>query len=112
MAAPFVFKCTAKDGRTVRLERDRYDGHVLSDHPDLGVDYLSPANEIQRALEQADKIQPGNTGQRLHYVGPPATPNSLSATFGSPRKARRFHVIVQIEPANCGHVVTAYSTTV
>lgn len=100
------FEKAAKDGRLIRLMKDRYDDHVLKEHPDLLRDFEYPASEILKALETADEIRPGASSQTQVYVGPVIYPSK-----GLYKGPRRMHVVVWREKANRGHVVTAFTVS-
>jgi hypothetical protein len=91
------------------MTRARYESHILDEHPDLLRDFTYPASEIQKAIETAIDVRPGAWGARLEYVGPDIVPDTLTSRFRLPLAKRNMHVIVQEEPDNRGHVVTAYT---
>jgi hypothetical protein len=53
------FNCRTVDARDVTLYRDRYDNHILQEHPELARDYDDPASQIEHALLNAVKVTPG-----------------------------------------------------
>lgn len=100
------FECLGKGGRLIRLTRSRYEGHILNRHPDLLRDFNHPASWIQMTLENPDRLSPtGPKGDREKYIGAPVMPEKGIQT------RRRFHVVVQLEPNNRGHVVTAMTVS-
>ena len=103
--AKICFERPAKDGRVIRLMKDRYDDHVLDEHPDLLRDFDYPASEIAKALETADQIKPGEWGNTQVYIGPVIYPTKGPFT----KQARRMHVVVWREANNRGHVITGFS---
>ena len=110
-AAPFLFKCHAKDGRLVRLARERYQDHILAGHPELAGDFADAPAQIKIALEEAVTIRDTYSRNKVEYIGPLVTPDGLAPAFSGKKTPRRFHVIVWKEPAHAGHVVTAWSQT-
>lgn len=85
---PICFECDAKDGLRVRLTQDRWDNHIrlLDGHPELEWHFAYPKPEIQKALELAEEISPGNKPNTRLYLGPPVVPDGTryAAMVGRP----------------------------
>lgn len=99
------FSCLAADGRRVTLYKSRYDDHILREHPELARDFDFPAQQIEHALVNAERVAQGQGGAWV-YVGPPVQANP-------PAGRQRIHVIVR--PERSGRdwwVVTAYAELV
>lgn len=111
MAEPTCFQCIAADGLQVRLTKARYCDHILAGHSELDWHFRYPASEIQRALEQAVRVTPGNRPQTRLYVGPIVTPDGryYEGKAGRPN-GRQFTVVVSVEDGGQnGVVITAYA---
>jgi len=96
------FTCTASDGRRVTLYKDRYEHHILAEHPELKRDYDKPAQHIEYAIMNAERTYPGQ-GKAVVYVGPPVQANP-------PAGAQHIYVVVLPEQNGEGWwVITAYA---
>ncbi len=105
MTPQAIFTCKAADGREITLYRDRYDNHILREHPELARDYDDPASQIEHALMNAAKVTPGR-GKAKIYIGPPVQANP-------PAGAQQMYVVIQPENLGTGWwVVTAYAEPV
>ena len=105
MARQTCFTCIACDGRTVTLYKDRYDHHVLAEHPELKRDYDFPAQNIEHALMNAERSIAGQGKARI-YIGPAVQANP-------PAGAQRIHVVTVPETTGNGWwVITAYAEPV
>jgi hypothetical protein len=100
------FECKAVDDRKVIMHRDRYEDHILAEHPELLRDFDLPAQQIQHALENAASVLPGQGGA-LMYKGPEVVANP-------PAGRCRIWVIVAQERSDKTRwwVVTAYGELV
>ena len=100
-----IFTCTTVDDREVTLYRDRYDTHILPEHPELARDYDDPASQIEHALMNAANVTPGKGKARI-YIGPPVQANP-------PAGAQRISVVVVPKSQGNGWwVITAYAVPV
>lgn len=101
------FTCTACDGRIVTLFKERYDGHILGEHPELVRDYDYPAQMIEHALTNVASDVVAGQGRAVIYKGPPVQANP-------PAGAQRIHVVVLPDQRRRGEwwVVTAYGVIV
>lgn len=93
------FTCTAKDGRTVRLYKSTYHGHILREHPELQRDFEHPASQIEIAITTAVAVKPAK-GRAVTYIGPTVEARTEAG-------ACRLRVVVNVEEAD-GWVLTAY----
>ena len=105
MARQAIFTCKTVDRKEVTLYKDRYDTHILQEHPELARDYDDPAGEIEHALMNAAKVTSGKGKARI-YVGPHAQANP-------PAGVQQMYVVVVPEREGNGWwVVTAYAEPV
>jgi hypothetical protein len=105
VARQTCFVCTTSDGRTVTLYKDRYDDHILAEHPELKRDFGFPAQNIEHALMNAEHCWPGRGKARI-YIGPAVQANP-------PAGAQRIHVVTVPEAVGNGWwVITAYGEPV
>jgi hypothetical protein len=105
MTRHVIFTCKAVDGREVTLYRDRYDTHILPEHPELARDYDDPESQIEHALVNATKVTSGK-GKAKIYIGPPVQANP-------PAGAQQIYVVVLPESQGNGWwVITAWAVLV
>jgi hypothetical protein len=105
LARKIIFSCRTTDGKTVVLYQDRYDNHIVTEHPELLRDYDDPANQIEYALTNADKVVPGK-GKAWIYISGPTQANP-------PAGAQRISIVIRPESERSGWwVVTAYAETI
>jgi hypothetical protein len=89
----------------VTLYKDRYDIHILPEHPELARDYDDPPSQIEHAVMNAVEVKHGQ-GKAWIYVGPLVQANP-------PAGAQRIRVVVLPEKEGSGWwVVTAYGELV
>lgn len=100
--ASTCFTCDTSDGRRTTLYKDRYYDHILAEHPELKRDYDYPAQQIEHALQNAERVAAGQGKSRI-YIGPPVQANP-------PAGAQRVYVVIRPEKrGNSWWVVTAYA---
>jgi hypothetical protein len=95
------FECVCPYGRVITLYTDRYNDHILMEHPELKRDYDFPALQIQHAIENVKRVRPSYR-RTILYEGPPVQANP-------PAGIQRIWVVIAPEKNDDGWwVVTAY----
>lgn len=64
-----LFEVLAADNRHVVLTSERFYGHILSKHPEIGR-LKAPLQELETALLHPVAIRPAQEPQRVLYIGP------------------------------------------
>lgn len=92
MARRAIFTCKTADGSEVTLYRDRYDNHILPEHPELARDYDDPPSQIEHALMNPAKVTHGKGRAKIYprfkTIG---TIRALSTRPGLNRRPDRSH---------------------
>jgi hypothetical protein len=95
------FDITIGDGRSVRLCKQTWYGHILPRHPELSQYFGNPFRHIETALLSPVATGAGNKPHRVLFIGP----TEWTPAVGCPCC---LHVIVEFDSETTGWVVTAF----